>query len=146
MFELPRQKQSEKSSTMRHLQKACRVFGLDRQLLSVWRVAKNRHIFTSHHPAGNRIMDISPIILNQAKQMIEGLLDDYNREIDEAYLNCDPDLTINITVKFAPNKDGIKVGAGISFVKEKIKNSISVVIDDKQLNLFDKNVTLEVKK
>ena len=82
-------------------------------------------------------MDITSEIIMQTGQMLQGLLDDYHREIDTAYLNSDPDLTVSMSVKYAPDKDGIKLTTGISFIKEKAKNSISVVIDPKQLPLFE---------
>ena len=85
-------------------------------------------------------MDITTEIISQTSQMLTGLLQDYHREIDTAYLNSEPDLTVSLSVTYSPDKDGVKLTTGISFVKEKIKNSISVVIDPKQREMFDTGV------
>ena len=86
-------------------------------------------------------MDITTEIISQTSQMLTGLLQDYHREIDEAYQHADPALDVKLTVKYAPDKDGIKLTTGITFVKDKAKNSISVVIDPKQRELFADGTT-----
>ena len=82
-------------------------------------------------------MDISTQMIHQTHMMLKGLLEQYHLEIDKAYLNSDPDLTVSLSVKYTPDKDGIKLTTGITFVKDKCKESISVVVDPKQIPLFE---------
>jgi hypothetical protein len=80
--------------------------------------------------------DIGIEVIDQTQKMIKGLLSDYVRELDEAYLNTEKELTVSITIKYAPDKDGIRLSTGIAFTKERVKNTITVVFDPKQTSLF----------
>jgi len=80
-------------------------------------------------------MDITTEMLNQACEMVKGLMTDYHRQIDTAYLNAEGPLAVNLKAQFAPALNGVKILTSISFVKENCKNSISVVVDPKQNEL-----------
>ena len=76
--------------------------------------------------------------LNQAADMVRGLLLDYEHQIDMAYCDCENDLKVGLSVKFSPNGSGTETVAEINFVKERVKDKQTRTIDENQQELpFD---------
>jgi len=80
----------------------------------------------------------------KAANMIEGHLIDYFKEINRAYDKAEKELAINISLKFAPHRDGIQIATQINFVTDRVKDGIAVVIDPKQMQLFSNGKTVKM--
>lgn len=61
-------------------------------------------------------------ILAEAAKQCTGMLKNYRREIDEAYLKVDGALSVGLKVNLSPNGSGVNVETEISFVLEKVKD------------------------
>lgn len=72
-------------------------------------------------------------------QMLERHLRDYKKDMNEAYLKAEGPLDVTLKAKYsAPqNGDGTKIDTSITFVAEKIKDSMKATVDEKQRELFD---------
>jgi len=83
-------------------------------------------------------MHISDKVIESTTKAIDGLLWDNHKDIEEAYCNEEDTVTIAISIKYgiAPKGSGIGIETGINFVKERIKQKTSVIVDDKQVPLF----------
>jgi hypothetical protein len=82
-------------------------------------------------------MAIGKNTICRAAEMATGHLENYTKDINEAYHECENQLTVNLPVKFSPDPHGrgVKVEVGISFTRSKIKDTDFVVIDENQANL-----------
>jgi hypothetical protein len=77
--------------------------------------------------------------LTQIPKVIEGMLRDYKDDLEQAWANLQENESLNIglSAKVGFDKKGIPAcEVGISFVKEKVKDSVTFNWDDKQENLF----------
>jgi len=80
---------------------------------------------------------IGTITIKHAKLKISEHLDSYHQEINDAYLACDNDLSINLKIKLQPHKlGGIDMSVGISFTESKINHTVKCRIDERQKKLF----------
>jgi exoribonuclease II len=68
--------------------------------------------------------------------MIAGLLENYQKELTEAYLKSEGAFSISIGVKVKPDPKGNNVRATLSFTKEKIQAEAESIVDDEQISLF----------
>ena len=97
--------------------------------------------------------------ISQASQMITDLLQFYVNEIDKAVRKAEDGAGVNISIslKMKPvnimkpvNMQETDVEVGISFTTEKIKDSTSKVVNENQMELFDKikkgEITVSVGK
>lgn len=78
--------------------------------------------------------------LDTAQRMIGMMLSAHKTEIEQAWLKTDGPLTINLSLKLSStefNDAIVNIDAGISFVLEKIKDSISGSYDERQEGLWD---------
>jgi hypothetical protein len=81
---------------------------------------------------------IGPVTLRKSVEAIEGMLATHAREINEAYLAQDQELTVNISLKFqASAKGAIAITHKISFVKDKVSDGDTTYADEKQMPMFD---------
>jgi len=76
--------------------------------------------------------------LDKAKTELNAMIDEYAEEINKAYLQNDNELTVSLSVKFSPGKAAgdIVMKAGITFVESKIKHSVELLVNERQLSLF----------
>ena len=84
-------------------------------------------------------MAIGEKTIDQAKYEIGGMLDLYHESINKAYLQCDNELTVSISLKFVPGKpaNSVEMTVGLSYVESKVKVSQKVLTDEKQMELFN---------
>jgi hypothetical protein len=93
---------------------------------------------TQHKYKGGGTMEqITTALLEHA---IDGLCEQllgYQQKADIAYVNDECKLTINLSLKFAPDPDkhGILIETNVGFVESKIKDRRQMVIDPNQLQL-----------
>lgn len=79
--------------------------------------------------------EIGPKVMEACQEMIQHNLTSYMKKINEAYLNQDCTLTVNLALKFQPAKEGVSIDCGISFVESKVKAGVSCIIDEAQPGL-----------
>jgi len=91
---------------------------------------------------------IGPRILNRAVQMVTSLLNQHQKEIDQAYLGGDGGLTVNLAVKLTPGKkpNVQDLEVSISFVERRVKESLVAEVSEIQDALFDAVEKLRPKK
>jgi len=76
--------------------------------------------------------------LSQAAGMIRALLVESQDKIDRAYCSQEDDvLSVSVSLKFAPDAEGTKIEAGISFVESRVKEKAVTVFDEQQLPLWN---------
>ena len=75
-------------------------------------------------------------LIDSISEKVKGLLKDHQAEISQAYLKCDEGeaLTISISnkLKGSDKTAGILVETSISFVTEKVKDSVKYVVNENQ--------------
>lgn len=84
-------------------------------------------------------MQIGEKTLKEGKSLLDGLIDKYREDINLAYLKAAGPLTIDLKLKFSPDDGGNKIEAGISFVTDKVKDSVSGKMDEDQMDLEFEN-------
>ena len=84
---------------------------------------------------GNKTINFN--VINQAQAEVCAMLFEYAKEIDEAYLKADNDLTVALSLKLSPTRIAgeIELTVGINFVESRIKHAVKVVVDSKQKKL-----------
>ena len=77
---------------------------------------------------------ISYKVIRQVQAEISAMLEEYSKEIDEAYIKADNDLTVALSLKLSPTRIAgeVELTIGINFVESRIKHAIKVVVDSKQ--------------
>ena len=77
---------------------------------------------------------ISYKVIRQAQAEISAMMEEYSKEIDEAYIKADNDLTVALSLKLSPTRIAgeIELIVGINFVESRIKHAVKVVVDSKQ--------------
>jgi phage tail sheath gpL-like len=81
-------------------------------------------------------MEIGTKTIEGAILQIGGLLRDYQRDIDLAFLKADEALPVSLKVTFSPNGKGVAIESEISFTMEKIKAKTGkIAIDEYQYEL-----------
>ena len=77
------------------------------------------------------------LTLTSAKTEICALIDDAAKEIDEAYIKADGDLTVDLKLKLTGTKMAgeIKVVTSINFVESRFKRANEVMVNEKQMDL-----------
>lgn len=77
---------------------------------------------------------ISYKVIQQAQAEICAMLEEYAKEIDEAYIKADNDLTVAMSLKLSPTRIAgeVELIVGINFVESRVKHAIKVVVDSKQ--------------
>ena len=73
----------------------------------------------------------------KAKQEIFNMLDEYHKEIDEAYVKADGELTVALGLKMSGTRlaGDIEITASINFVESRIKHSVKFVVNEKQMQI-----------
>jgi len=73
-------------------------------------------------------------VIRQAQAEICAMLFEYAKEIDEAYVKADNDLTVALSLKLSPTRIAgeVELTIGINFVESRVKHKIKVVVDSKQ--------------
>ena len=65
-------------------------------------------------------------VFEEVSGQVSGLLSDYQKEINEAYLKANTSLTIDLSVKFTPEDGGgVFVETGLSFIRDRVKAKTS---------------------
>jgi hypothetical protein len=81
-------------------------------------------------------MQIGEDVIQEISEQVSGLLSDYKKEINEAYLKTSNSLTVDLSVKFTPeDSGGVYVETGISFVKDRVKAKTSGSVIEGQMKL-----------
>jgi len=80
------------------------------------------------------MQNITETVNKAAGEEVEAVLNMYKDEIQKAYLKKDGVLAIPFTIKFKPgdSSDELEVEASINFIPEKIKDSVSRLINENQ--------------
>lgn len=81
-------------------------------------------------------MEISEDIVAKAGEMVKNNLESYQKEINDAFIQMEETLDVNLKVRFSMNKGKFKIQSDISFVGEKIKDKQTVWYDPHQPELF----------
>ena len=95
----------------------------------------NKQIFN----IGRFVLTIGAKTIEKAKEEIGGLLDTYHESINKAYLQCDNDLTVSLSIKLQPGRpaNSVAMTVTISYVESKVKAGSKILIEEKQGKLFD---------
>ena len=84
-------------------------------------------------------MKFGPKSINAVCEIIKGALETYMGSIDQAYVNSEGALTVNLPVKISAGKGGgLDFDVKISFVSDKIEDHFTGDCEEEQLNLFDR--------
>lgn len=75
--------------------------------------------------------------VNAIADGVVDVLEDHRNTINEAYLKLDGKLSLTITVAIGPDPDGNKCDIGLSFVKERVKDSVTRIVKEQQLEMFE---------
>jgi len=77
-------------------------------------------------------------LIDKAKAELSGLLDNYAVQICKAYVQNDDELTVSLSLKFSPGDaaNSIELEVKINFVESKVKDSVKVLVNEKQIGLF----------
>lgn len=77
------------------------------------------------------------LTLTKAKAELCALIDECAKEIDQAYIEADGDLTVALGLKMAGTRlaGEIELTTSINFVKIRIKRATKVIINEKQMSL-----------
>ena len=78
-------------------------------------------------------------LIDKAKTEISGLLDNYAVQICKAYTENDDTLTVSLSLKFSAGKpaNSVEMQVDISFVESKVKDSVKILVNEKQIGLFE---------
>jgi hypothetical protein len=87
-------------------------------------------------PEQSNSFSIGPKTIAAAKDMLGNLLVDYQEHINGAYLRGEGALKVDLSLKFNLDNGANNIDAGISFVSERIKDSVSCLADEFQGELF----------
>lgn len=80
-------------------------------------------------------MRIGEDTIQEVVNQVDGLLNDYRKEINEAFLKARGALDVALSVKISPDGDGLLVETGINFVKDRIKAKASGTVIEGQMKL-----------
>jgi len=80
-------------------------------------------------------MALSKEVFEKAKELFGHAIDTHSKEIDTAYYNVDGKLNVTFKIGIEPDVAGEKVGCGISFVKEKVTNVFSDIVEKQDVIL-----------
>ncbi len=72
-------------------------------------------------------------------ETITDLLNQHAEDISAASWNAKKELTLAISIKLGPIDDGNKIDISLNFVKDRVKNKIVKVVNEKQGELFEEN-------
>ena len=81
--------------------------------------------------------DLGKKTFNMIGESITETLTDRMKDINDAYLNAEKELTLTISIKIEPVDDGNKIKITTGFVKERIRDESIRVVNEKQGELFD---------
>jgi len=81
-------------------------------------------------------MEINEDIISKAKEMVANNLENHHQEINNAFIQMEEILDVNLKVRFSMNKGKFKIQSDISFTSEKIKDSQTYWYDPHQPELF----------
>jgi len=76
-------------------------------------------------------------IIRQAQTELCYMLEEYQKEIDEAYIKADGDLTIALGLKMAGTRMAgeVELTVSINFVESRIKHAVKVTVNENQMQL-----------
>ena len=76
-------------------------------------------------------------VIRQAQAELSAMISEYAKEIDEAYIKADNDLTVALSLKLAPTRIAgeVELTVGINFVESRVKHAIKIIVDSKQRKL-----------
>jgi hypothetical protein len=84
------------------------------------------------------MLNINEEVIHRIKDDIEGLLRDYNKDLNEAFLKAEDALTIAFKSKISPDGVYLEVETSIEFTMEKIKGKTRHTVGGLQTELtFD---------
>lgn len=76
-------------------------------------------------------------VIQQAQAEICAMLVEHAKEVDEAYVKADNDLTVALSLKLSPTRIAgeVELTVGINFVESRVKHAVKVIVDSKQRKL-----------
>lgn len=80
-------------------------------------------------------MDIGIKTIESIIHMIDGLLNEYQTELSEAYQASEGAFTIPINIKIRPDSKGNKVRVAMKFTKEQVTAELEDIVDDAQIEM-----------
>ncbi len=77
------------------------------------------------------------LAIQKAKAELCAMIDEYHKEIDEAYVKADGDLTVALGLKMAGTRvaGDVELTVSINFVESRIKHSVKLVVNEVQMGL-----------
>lgn len=80
---------------------------------------------------------IGPQTIEHMTDQVKGLLSDYQKDLHLAYLGMGDDpLTIALSIKVSPDREGNRIETSMNFVTGRIKDKISGSVNEEQMKLF----------
>lgn len=76
-------------------------------------------------------------VIQQAQAELGAMISEYAKEIDDAYIKADNDLTVALSLKLSPTRIAgeVELTVGINFVESRIKHAVKIIVDSKQRKL-----------
>ena len=84
------------------------------------------------------MLKIGEMTVNEIGSGITAALLDHLPELDQAYKTCVQALSLSISVKIEPCKEGNRCDIGLSFVTSKVKDSVVRLINEDYEPMFKK--------
>jgi len=80
---------------------------------------------------------IGTLTLQKAKAEICNMIDEYHKEIDEAYVKADGELTVALGLKMAGTRMAgeVELIVSINFVESRIKHAVKILVNEKQIKI-----------
>ena len=82
------------------------------------------------------ILELGTKTFNAIGIAIEGILNEYQADLQAAYANAEKNLSLSINVKIESTPEGNRAAISLSFVKEKIKDQVVRIVNENQKELF----------
>lgn len=83
---------------------------------------------------------IGPQTIEHMTDQVDGLLSDYQVDLNRAYLGMGDDpLTIALSIKVSPDREGNRIETSMNFITGRIKDKISGSVNEEQMKLFPPN-------
>jgi len=82
-------------------------------------------------------MKIGSKTISKMTELTTELYEVYADEIADAFSRFGNELKLNISIKLVADDGKISVDAGLGFIKDRVKDSMSATVDEDQMDLFE---------
>ena len=82
------------------------------------------------------MLKIGEQTINEIGTAITAVLLDHMPELDKAYQTCEKALSVGVSIKIEPCKEGNRCDIGLSFVTSKVKDSVVRLINEDYEPMF----------